>query len=612
MLSRAVFRWSVGLAVSGSLWCAVAHADGSGLQARQVFGPEPGKIAFLVEPENSIGTNHQSADFALLLHGGQAAPNVSVRKNSDRGGLLTLVVLDDSGSYRNLGGTTTARPVLQSYVTGLSAADRIGLVVFGADATVCPIRQMGSAFLSDLANPVQACGAAPSNLRATNLLSGLSAALQRIREEQEAKRALPGLSEILLFTDAGDEAAVTADDWRSIQTQAASLGVRVSAVLGDMPGRSGQQRLASLTRLRDLAAQANGVYDNSNRPATALVSLQTARDRQKNLLWIEAALCGKKAEHTQAGVDAHVEYSPGGQRRAWTGTRNLKPLWTAASEAPCPNDRTCTPLCPLWEQCAAGKCEPRICTADELCGPTARCTAGRCVPQPTRQVFWPWALPALVVPFLLWLLLRKKRGPGDTQLPAPADAPKVASTSTPEPPQAPVAPKPAAEPIQSALVPTPSQGPVLDPLPETHLVAIGGRVQVGEKWRLHKARMQVGGSRAEEDGNDMTFAVPQISSRHALFELYPSGALWITDLQARNGTFVNGRQLAPGERVQLRVGDQVKLSQQLILEVQRPGSVKTSATVEPAAVSRVESEPARPEAPAPSEKKRTIFDPGNR
>ncbi len=189
----------------------------------------------------------------------------------------------------------------------------------------------------------------------------------------------------------------------------------------------------------------------------------------------------------------------------------------------------------------------------------------------------------------------------------------------PEPVAQPAAPaEPAVVPPVVGGVVAAAVAPLLDPLPETHLVAIGGRVTIGEKWRLHKAKVYVGGSSAKEDGNDIVFSMPQISSKHALFELYPSGALWLTDLKARNGTFLNGRQLAAGERVQLRPGDQVKLSQQLILEIQRPGAEHKAPEAAPAP--KIEAGPAKPveakpvaaEPAKPVDKKKTVFDPGNR
>ena len=619
MTARSVRLVGVGLGLWFGLAETMARADGSGLQVRHLLSPEPGKVQALVEPESSVSGigSPVATDFSLLLGGGQSAPNLTVRRNSDRGGLLTLVVLDDSGSYRSRAGQTMARPLLQSYVSSLGPNDRIGLIVFGTDATLCPIRSQGADFLNDLANPEQVCGAAKANLHATNLLSGLRAALGLLRKEQEEKRAMPGLVEILLFSDAGDEAGVNADDWRSVLTSAESLGVRVSSILSDMPGGGGQQRLASLTRLRELGDKTQGVYDNSNNPATALQSLRAARDKQKSWLSIEAVLCGIKADSASTGIDARVEYSSGGLRRAWSGSRSFKPQWTAQSESPCPSHSPCLPSCKLWEQCTVGKCEPRACSADELCGPGGRCVAGRCELHVERTPLWLWGLLGGLLVLLggaATALLLRKRKPDVVPVPAVSPPAKVETVASPS------------APIEPVLAPLPTSGavvaaaPLLDPLPETHLVAIGGRVTIGEKWRLHKAKVYVGGSSAKEDGNDIVFSMPQVSSKHALFELYPSGALWLTDLKAKNGTFLNGRQLAAGERVQLRPGDQLKLSQQLILEIQRPGAEKTTpdAAVGPVAETPAVKPPvaksptAEPMNAKPVDKKKTVFDPGNR
>lgn len=616
MLGRKIHLWSflcVFFLLAGG---RVAYGDGNGLQIRQTLSPEPGKIAALVEPEKGVLLGPSSADFSVFLNGSQSAPNVSVRKNSDRGGLLTLVVLDDSGSYRNTAGQTVARPTLHMYAKGLGAQDRIGLVVFGADAKLCPIRRLSSDFLSDLANPTQACGATPNNLRATNLLAGLLAALNQIRREQEEKRATAGLSEIVFFTDAGDEAAVSPDDWKNVQSLALSLGVRVSSVVSELQGKSGQQHLASLTRLRELSDKTNGVYDNSSQPQTAATVLQAARDKQRDWLVVEAALCGVKADAAQAGVDVRVEYGPGGQRMAWSGSQTSKPLWTAASEAPCPLLSICSPACSLWEQCRAGKCEPRQCVADEQCGPTTQCVVGRCVVQSVQRFPWHWVVPAGLAPLLLALLLlllrRNKAERGtDSSKRSGTDAPPLTHKEDSQP--TPAIPEQTVEQKHPGPAVGASVTPLLDPLPETHLVAIGGRITIGEKWRLHKSKVQVGGSSAKEDENDIVFSVPQVSSKHARFELYPSGALWITDLEARNGTYVNGRQLAKGERAALRPGDQIKLSSQVVLEVLRPGVEKSV----PNPVQEVQQEvgpkvDAAPSASPTSDKKKTVFDPGNR
>ena len=125
MTTRAVRRlpaWlGLGMGLGFGLAGTVARADGNGLQVRHLLSPEPGKVQALVEPDGSVSglSSPVATDFALLLSGGQSAPNVTVRKNSDRGGLLTLVVLDDSGSYRSRAGQTVARPLLQSYSSSL-------------------------------------------------------------------------------------------------------------------------------------------------------------------------------------------------------------------------------------------------------------------------------------------------------------------------------------------------------------------------------------------------------------------------------------------------------------------------------------------------------------
>lgn len=610
----------LGLALLGA--AGAARADGSGLHIRHLLSPEPGKVQALVEADSSVGlSSPAAADFALLLHGGQPARNVTVRKNSDRGGLLTLVVLDDSGSYRSRAGATLARPLLQSYVADLGPNDRIGLIVFGTDAKAYPIRTSGADFLTDLGDPQRQSAAGRANLRATNLLSGLSAALGVLRKEQEEKRVQPGLAEIILLTDAGDEAGVDTSDWNSVLSGSEARGVRVSAIISDMATSAGAaQRLASLTRLRQLSEKTNGLYDNSNSLAPALLSLRTARDKQKSWIAVEAELCGVAAKAESSGgpaqVDARVEFQPGGSRRAWSGSRGFQPQWTPASAAPCPSLLPCSPSCKLWEQCTAGQCEPRVCTANEQCGPTARCVAGRCERTNDLPAYWLWALigGALVLlgGLAAALLLRRRRG----QEPVKVEAPPLPPVELP--------PAKPAEPVPSAVVAAAGAAvavaPLLDPLPETHLVAIGGRVNIGEKWRLHKAKVYVGGSSSPEDGNDIVFQLPQVSSKHALFESYPSGALWLTDLKARNGTYVNGRRLEPGERVALRPGDQVKLSQQLILEVQRPGAGPATPEAAPP-----EAPPAAAPASAPSpdgdpkkapvaplDKKKTVFDPGNR
>jgi pSer/pThr/pTyr-binding forkhead associated (FHA) protein len=54
---------------------------------------------------------------------------------------------------------------------------------------------------------------------------------------------------------------------------------------------------------------------------------------------------------------------------------------------------------------------------------------------------------------------------------------------------------------------------------------------------------------------DVPLGDPETSRRHAALQA-AGGALYITDLGSRNGTFLNGKRLA-NEGIELKVGDQV-------------------------------------------------------
>lgn len=54
---------------------------------------------------------------------------------------------------------------------------------------------------------------------------------------------------------------------------------------------------------------------------------------------------------------------------------------------------------------------------------------------------------------------------------------------------------------------------------------------------------------------DVPIADPEASRRHAALQA-AAGALYVTDLGSRNGTFLNGKRLA-GEGIELKVGDHI-------------------------------------------------------
>lgn len=573
--------------VVGVVASVQAAVQDRGLHLRHLASPAPGMVQALIETDSQVvPAPASSGDFALVLPSGPAR-DLSVSRNGDRGGVTTLVVLDESGSYRSRSGGALARRVLREYVHELDFphGDRIGLVAFGADATTYPLRQAEADFIADLDDPRRRVQ------QSTNVLAGLDAARAGLRKELDERRALPGRAELIVFTDAGDQVGAADARWNEIAEEATVRATRISAVVSSPTGGSGSL-LKSVLGLRGLAQRTYGLYETSADPTKVLSSLRAARAAAQGWLVLEGRLCG--VPQASGAIAARVDYAPGGARQGWSESRQFAPEWAPGSEGACvAAQQTCSPACSAWEDCVGGRCTARQCAAHETCGATARCVTGLCQPLAPRSLLrrWPiWVVGGLGLLLLIvatWLLRRRPAAAPEQEAPEVLDEPAA--------PEAPAAPAPEAE----------SPAPPLTPLPETHLVAVGGSVTPGEKWRLYKQKTYVGGSRDPQDGNDIVFSVSRVSGRHALFELYPSGDLWITDLEARNGTFVNGQQLKPGERTKLRVGDQIKLSQQLILQVVRPGFEAAARPVDIAADAAAPSG-------SPPGKKRTFFDPGNR
>jgi len=627
---RRAHRW---LGLGLLLWPALAAAQlqDSGMHIRMSSNPSPEKVQLLVAVDaphdGAIGPSPAAGNFTVWLNQG-AARDVTVVRNSNRK-QATIILIDESGSYRLSNGLwdTVAVPVVTAVVNAVPS-DRYGLLLFGSAQQRVAVRGNAGDFLKDLA-------AAPGRPKAktTNLIPGLLNAIEWASQE-----GAPGQREVILLSDAGDETTMDDANWARVLAEAKKNLVRVSVVISDqIPDKMDPLLFNGVrNKLRAIAQDTAGVYDESSKPAQIIAALKAARAAAKTWLVMDGTLCGMKPG---AGADVRVEYAVGGQRKAWSGATQLEAgAWAPATQTTCPSQ--CSVACAVWEECVAGvcaalacsaqtpcpggamcsggkcakactgckpwqdcvggACTARTCTADEQCG-GARCSGGVCGPAKKSflQRYLILLLGAgggLLLLIAALVLLRKK----------PAPPPPV--FEAPPPPPEPI-PEPEARPAIGT-------GPVLDPLPETHLEAVSGWITPGERWRLFKPKMAVGGSKDPGD-NDIVFDIKQVSSRHALFELYPSGDIWVTDLGARNGTWVNGRQLVAKERCKIKPGDQIKLSQQLMLRVVRPGveaapDVASDKGLSGAGPGGARAPEPAPEQPPKADKKKTRFDPGNR
>jgi hypothetical protein len=83
-------------------------------------------------------------------------------------------------------------------------------------------------------------------------------------------------------------------------------------------------------------------------------------------------------------------------------------------------------------------------------------------------------------------------------------------------------------------------------------------VEIGQYWPIHQGR-SVLGRQGAATGLDIEIAHPTTSSLHAvLLAQAKPGRIVVEDSGSTNGTFVNGNALSPGQRWELRDGDQLR------------------------------------------------------
>ena len=278
-------------------------------------------------------------------------------------------------------------------------------------------------------------------------------------------------------------------------------------------------------------------------------------------------------------------YDGVGQRLAWSDPAPFRQNATGAGVTACAG---CEAGCPTGQVCDAGACKPD----PNVKAPQAAVTKD--------SPWWPWLLALLAAlglgGLLAWLLASRRR---EREAPAPATIP-----ATPAPPVV-VAPAvaPAAEPGSTAGWRDP-----FATFPETQLHVVGQQPAVEPILRVHKSVLKIGGSR--EAGVDLVLNLPQVSGHHATLQVYPAGAVFVTDHGSTNGTYVGGRRLASGERVELLPGDVLSLSQQLHLRLVQPSRMPTVSPSQPTTPAPVAPSPAAaPPPPSAPVHKQTIIAP---
>ncbi|WNG35102.1 FHA domain-containing protein [Archangium violaceum] len=554
----------------------------------------------------------------------QAGAQVTgVRRMADSSeGRYTVLAFDQSGSFSEY--WSQAFGLAKDYADALGARPRhhtVAVMTFGqSKSTHCEERT--AAGLEACLAKVQRLGTVQ---RVTRLKFYIQQAVREAASEQPLSRG--GSREVIVFTDAGEESAAL--KVKELAREARDKGVRLHLVVfsGQGKGKGFAQRLDEMSQL---AEGSGGRYiqvedGNARQALTGLVGAL------ENLYWLDVDFCGVKPGQTSDRLS--VEALSGRATTAWSGPVSFRQRAEGRATTACPgsvamgpapartgpgsqtgasssaaspgtatgNSGSMTP--PGSSTGTPGTGSTGSTTGTAAGTPGAGMQPGGSMSAPVSESAsrgFPWWLLALLVGLglllllVLIVLLSRRRS-------EPAPAPQV------------VALPPAAEPPPAQPEPPPAAPAVWkDPfatLPETRLVVVKGPPGLEPFYRVHKASFTIGARSGEMD---LAVELPQLSGHHATVQLFKAGNVFVKDEHSTNGTFVDGRRLNPGERVQVKPGQSIRLSQHLEFTLVQPGlqpSGEPSAGEPLVAAPPAEPVAAQPSADAPRVKSRTFYAP---
>jgi len=466
---------------------------------------------------------------------------------------ISVVAFDGSGSFA--GPRTLAAQLVRRWSEKYVDTDhKAQLVVFGTS-----IESFGGLLTSagEVDSEVERVMVRkPSS--GTRLFGGLDDAIKKASESP------PGtLREVWMYTDGGEESsAYGADRIDALTQRALAAGVRVSlATLAAPDARSAT--LTTMDRLREIQRQTGGSEIALAKGfESAWQQLREAADRGRAMSVYDGKLCGLTSG-ARPTVAVRLVGSGVASRES---VRLADPGWAPAAVAPCCTAGACEGA---WQVCRGSQCEARSCTADADCGEGGRCEAGKCRGKLLRsRSIALLAGVLLVVGGLIGLAARARRlrrQEADAQrVRAAAEAARREDEERRRREEEASRHASVMAAVTAVSAAATQASTSTEDLPETLLVVIAaGPGQEGQRFRLARRTTAVGAN----PENNICFPLPSVSGRHAEFQLFPSGALFVQDLNSTNGVFVQGVRLPPGGRAELQAGAQVSLGSAVRLEV---------------------------------------------
>jgi hypothetical protein len=478
-----------------------------------------------------------TTDLAVLVGNGGARPTAVTPFATDA--VYTAIAFDASGSFRPH--LPAAIASAKAFASALPPGGRTAVYTFGSQLS--DLGEGSGSAVSGLLDHAQDAKAE----KVTRLKGLVSEVVDAVAHRQTGQ----ALRQVVVFTDAGEESEVFS--LNELVADARQAGVLVHVV--NFVGVGGRQDATRLDEMKALAERTGGTHLEGGAADinSALADVARAPER---LVWVDVAYCAVTATTPFVQDTVQVEIRRGEAPFPSTGKVEFNQQVAGPATAACaPQASGVTPVTDVTD----------VTDAPSPTSGTPPSTSG-------TLPWWAYALAGIGLLGLLALLgtiavaTRKKA-------PLSANGAGTAShdntvRSEPAAPTRPPSVSP--ETTEDKVVPPPPPDPT-DPFanlpPETQLTVVSAEGGLLEPYYRLTKRETVFGASGEAD---VVLDMSRISGRHAKFELFSNGAVWVTDLDSRNGTFVDGRRLAPNERVRLPPGALIGLSQQVGVRLRQP------------------------------------------
>lgn len=501
----------------------------------------------------------------------KAVPGEVLRPGRGGDALTTLIVLDRGGTKTTGMGRYTAqiREAVGGFlegVVGKGPGDKVTIIdTSGRDRdpkTLGPTDKSGDvkAFLADLADP---SGSGADVYGVANL--GLA----------EIDRAGTRLGAVIVISDgidpAAEKSANATDNHQLFIKEAKKRGVPVAAVhigRSGEPGGDATKLRNGRSRLTEVANETNGDVVSVPADANLAVNLRRELDQLGRLFAqvdrTTCQLCGKTEAKTAALVDLKVKKG---------GSVVAQSLGSPPPRIDLAGDDY--GACDAAQPASAtdGAVGP-ACKTDGDCNAESKCdtAAGHCVKRKTAKDLLPWIASGLLGLGALLGLWAWRRSEKRKQQAAALEAAERERKLTEQAERAEGARREAEAERLAALAQAAqasqraqARDPAVEQLLNPDILRLAAAPGSAEGFdRVLTAGVYLFG--AGEDA-DLRLQHGTVSTNHAQLEVERSGKARIMDLGSSNGTFVNQMRINPRQPVELRVGDVIGLSRNVLLQV---------------------------------------------